>query len=165
MCNLISDLLGHDVYQQCLSQRIRPTGTLNTDDDDIPLFGVHMAIVSMNIGKRISVAGNCALERTVANIFGHQGAVQPIFRMDDEVNAVKLQVTDWAHVCAWVAMAYPTYTPPTMPIGGNTTLSVTCRGALIVRYSWPNSIEWTEEARTATLDHTRMIALLLTACC
>lgn len=170
LASLLAQLLGFDLYELCLSQKI-PNNVLCVDESADPsaLFGVHMVVAKINMGKRVAVTPGCLLETRILEIFGPRGAVRATFRTDDELNSLKFHILDWTGVYVWIWTMYPFFVGRKFcadAIANNaTTLSVTSRGSITICFSWPNCIEWTECAVEATLGHCRMAALLLGAFC
>lgn len=141
-------------------------------------FSVHMAVVTSCLGKRVSVVAGNSIESNVVRVLGPGGACL-IPSLDDENNSVNMRVLDWGAVFARAreasaAQARQGQSPggqgaPRRPVDevarSENTISVTCRGATIVRFSWNPAVRWDDDVEGGVLDACHCLCTVMRGCC
>lgn len=146
-------------------------------------FKVHMAVVSSCLGKRLNIGRNCIFERALISFFGDKkdgeepGCIDVVSRFDGE-NAFKARVTDWKKMRRFENGFVDddndhdkndddgdmdTQLDPWF--AAQNTVTVTCRGAVIVRLSWEYPIDWGPEVENGILENCEALCKVLGGCC
>lgn len=137
------------------------------------LFGVHMAVVTACLGKRLSVYQGNALENTLQRVLGDSG-VSIVDTMDDDNNAIRMRILDWAGVVSRAkesfeyvhgARAAETLAWRAPSCVDENTTTVTGKGSVIIRFSWDVALPWTEAVSGEILEACGHLCALLRECC
>lgn len=163
---VIGDVLGRPVVSEMHNLRRRgsdPSGHTAPVGHD-GFFEVHMAIVTATLGKRLFVNEGCALETAFVRYVNREAAA-PSPRLDTDSNTVKIHVRDWVLLFAdlarriereWetlyancgrkISECYPEYADCAaageIEPGGDSTVTVTSKGSVILRFSWDTPVAW-----------------------
>lgn len=136
------------------------------------IFGVHMCVVTSMIGKRISVIGDCLLERMID---GMDCGIDVMMRINDENNAVILKVSSWALMKRYSTINLSdrdefiqddeiTNTIDEFE-GSDNTITVSSKGAVIIRISWDSTILWTNKIEMNILSYCKLLCNTINDCC
>lgn len=139
-------------------------------------FCVHMVVVTCCIGRPLAVNEGCILETVITHRLSH--CISLVSRSDEETNSVILTVTNWEIVLATLARISGDtsdsehskcqqhkagFTHTLMQC--DNTVSVTAKGALILRMSWVDPATWDERLRDDVYKACATLAQLLSHCC
>lgn len=157
------------------------------------MFCVHMVVVTCCIGRPLAVNEGCILETVITHRLSH--CISLVSRSDEETNSVILTVTNWEIVLATLARisgstsefehskcktgsasdseSLKCKADPQQHKAGFThtlmqcdnTVSVTAKGALILRMSWVDPATWDERLRDDVYKACATLAQLLSHCC
>jgi hypothetical protein len=178
----------------------------------------HMAILTANLGKRLSVDQSCLLRHMLLRIPcaqkkrpGHhnhhprQSAIDFSTRTEEDCNAEIFSIVDWQAVHAFAKQADGYGRSRVIPPGSvqlddseleeltnfccckdlasesgstgledevkqprrrwNNTITVTAKGAVILRFSWSNPMPWTERHTRMALGASNLACRLIECCC
>ena len=113
------------------------------------MFTVHMAIVTANLGKKLFVSQKCLLYCMIQILFPcshHHSATAAIefsdeLLLDEKCNAQIFSILDWTAVygkCVEANILQGAPTPEALEqlASWNNTITVTAKGAVILRFSW-----------------------------
>lgn len=149
-------------------------------DNPSNMFCVHMVVVTCCIGRPLAVNEGCILETVLTNRLSN--CISLVSRSDEETNSVILTVTNWEIVLATLAHISASTSDsesskhkadPQQHKAGFThtlmqcdnTVSVTAKGALILRMSWVEPATWDERLRDDVYRACATLARLLSHCC
>lgn len=181
------DVLGPDVARDLHLRHKR--GPLDQSLGHDGFFDVHMCVVTANIGKRLYVCSGCALEHSVSNLLSPL-AIEVTPRVDLDTNTVKLHIKNWPELFSClirvktaefralhdlkhadirdVFPSFPEWEDAAClgtDVGGDTTVTVTSRGSVILRFSWEKTIVWTSDLQSRVMRASDALCELLAACC
>lgn len=133
------------------------------------VFHVHMGVVTAMIGKRVSVMGGCLLERIIDGLDCGVGVMQ---RLNDENNAVILKVTSWQSVLNY-SNGFPRRDDDEDRLGyeldefegSDNTITVSSKGAVIIRISWDHPMQWTNRIENSILSYCNSICNIIDDSC
>ena len=97
--------------------------------------------------------------------------VNMLARTDEDCNAEIFSISDWPAVAKCVhKMPAPCKIPCTedlqeMATAWNNTITVTAKGAIILRFSWPKPVTWTSRHASMALQASNMVCQLVGNCC
>lgn len=148
LCMIFSkDLLQKEAIDVASCSGAAPTSNVEAPSYD-NMFTVHMAIVTANLGKKLFVSQKCLLYCIIQILFPrgrHSSAAAIEFSddllLDEKCNAQIFSILDWAAVygkCveANILKGAPTQEALEQLASWNNTITVTAKGAVILRFSW-----------------------------
>lgn len=182
--SVLEGVFGEDVMKMCREHHVH-NESLDPDNFANGFFNVHMAVVTANIGKMLMVNAGCLLEYVLCNTMG-MGNVLLIPRSDTENNIVKIRVLKWERVFELVtkrmervaeslypgtgtANIFPNYSrwkdPGAGNITGDNTITISSKGAVIIRFSWEKSTVWKSDLESKIVQACMVFCELVSACC
>jgi hypothetical protein len=127
---------GYSAAREIVSDMLYPEDTTG--------IAVHMAVVGLNLGKRLQTSPGCYLENRVKDRCLHFLDVGT--RTLDTCNTVRVVVSDWDAVGLGESLR---------PLAND--VLITGKGSFIHRYTW-KSLEWTEESEARVLAASQWVA-------
>lgn len=150
-------------------------------------FTVHMAILTANLGKRLFVSQRCLLYCVLRSLFPpraeskdgpKKAAASTVInfshRLEDQCNTEIFSILNWQVVhdrcveegrgsiirakdviCGADLQALASW---------NNTITVTAKGAVIIRFSWDKPIRWTARHASLALQASRLVCALIENC-
>jgi len=112
---------------------------------------VHMAVLTIKLGKRVQVSSNGLLE---TNLERHAEHLRVEGRMYEHTNAVRFSLTKFEA---------PQFHMPPEFIPSNNDWMVTGKGMLIIRLSW-RRVVWSKDVETGCLDLCERVAAWIDTC-
>ena len=135
-----------------------------------------MAILTTNLGKRLFVDDGCLLSMMLLRLLTHSG-ISFAPRTDEDCNAEIFSIANWKEVGKLVqnilssegqedmVMMMDDSDLEEMSQFWNNTITVTHKGAVIQRFSWPKPILWTARHARMALQSSDMVCRLVSSCC
>ena len=120
-----------------------------------------MAIITCNLGKWVSVHQGCFLGLMLTRLKCAELAV----RLEDECNSEIFTIKNWiqcASLCKDSSLSKKDL--QIMNETWHNTVTVTFQGAVIIRFSWSNPVQWTHHHEEMALKASQMVAWLVKNC-
>ena len=153
---LLCMIFSKELLQKVASDAASSSGAAAAAPPDVEdpsydnMFTVHMAIVTANLGKKLFVSQKCLLYCMIQILFPcshhHHSATAAIEFSDDlllheKCNAQIFSILDWTAVyskCVEANILRGAPTPEALEqlASWNNTITVTAKGAVILRFSW-----------------------------
>jgi hypothetical protein len=140
------------------------------------MFTVHMAILTANLGKKLFVEHGCLLRCMLIRLLSMNSVSFPL-RSDESCNAEIFSIKDWNKLASCASQIEGKHSLTRtganllaieelleMTKSWNNTITVTAKGAVILRFSWSNPIQWTKKHASIVLEASRMVCSVLASC-
>ena len=179
--SLLMEVLGMIFSRQGMEEAAAFASSLFASDSSSTegydgLFTIHMAILTANLGKRLFVDDWCLLSMMLLRLLTHSGiSFAPC--TDEDCNAEIFSIANWKDVGKLVhnilssegqedmVMMMDDSDLEEMSQFWNNTITVTHKGAVIQRFSWPKPILWTARHARMALQSSDMVCRLVSSCC
>ena len=124
-------------------------------------FTVHMAILTANVGKWLSVEDGCLLGSMLDRL--SVASLNP--RTDEQCNTEIFSILDWK-ICECMAKLGELQSEDLEELNKtwNNTVSVTSKGAVIIRFSWNVPVQWSEKHKKMALCASRLACWMIRNC-
>ena len=184
--------------------------TCSSQTDGFMDLMAHMAILTANLGKRLSVDQSCLLRHMLVQIpcvqkkhHPRRTAIDFSTRTEEDCNAEIFSIVDWQAVHAFAKQAdgygkSKVVAPGSVQLDDseldeltngccccfcsegsssgekkeeeelrrwNNTITVTAKGAVILRFSWSRPMPWTERHTNMALAASNLACRLIECCC
>lgn len=114
---------------------------------------VHMGVFKSCLGRRISTAHGCALEKSVSRCFS---GLRVRHRMLENTQAVKLRIDNFE------SSEFPYLTGDLIP--SSVDISITGSGVVLLRFSW-SKCKWSDDLEASALRFCDWVVETLGECC
>lgn len=186
--NHLMDLLGTIFCPKALAQAAADAAEAECSYDN--LFTVHIAILTASLGKKLFVQQGSLLCCVLQSLFLEPAtkkrrrkrsvAVEFAERLDDQCNTEIFSIHDWEAVykkcthCDARSNVIPASSADVLHMTAsdlqelsswNNTITVTAKGAVILRFSWEKPIRWTGSHAALALRASKLACALIENCC